>query len=132
MENLMNRMVVDILSNPENYDKKKKEDHDDKMSAMMGTDRSCDLCGDYPCVWIVQRAAVVANDERTHTYNIENKTRRKVGYRHMFRVVNGGPGKRSSKTPPGMRRNWRSGPLPRRSIHGIHGGGSEILHLNFV
>jgi hypothetical protein len=90
MENLMNRMVVDILSNPENYDKKKKEDHDDKMSAMMGTDRSCDLCGDYPCVWIVQRAAVVANDERTHTYNIENKTRRKVGYRHMFRVVNGG------------------------------------------
>jgi hypothetical protein len=32
MENLMNEAVVDILSNP-NYDKKKKEDHDDKMSA---------------------------------------------------------------------------------------------------
>jgi hypothetical protein len=63
------------------------------MSAMMGTDRSCDLCGDYPCVWIVQRAAVVANNEHGHTYNIENKTRRKVGYRHMFRVVNGGPRK---------------------------------------
>jgi hypothetical protein len=28
MENLMNEMVVDILSNPENYDKKKMEDHD--------------------------------------------------------------------------------------------------------
>jgi hypothetical protein len=96
MENLMNEAVVDILSNPENYDKKKKEDHDDKMSAMMGNDRSCDLCGDYPCVWIVQRAVVVANDENEHghTYNIENKTRRKVGYRHMFRVVNGGPGEK--------------------------------------
>jgi hypothetical protein len=35
MENLMNEAVVDILSNPENYDKKKKEDRDDKMSAMM-------------------------------------------------------------------------------------------------
>jgi hypothetical protein len=31
MENLMNEAVVDILSNPENYDKKKKID--DKMSA---------------------------------------------------------------------------------------------------
>jgi hypothetical protein len=28
MENLMNEMVVDILSNPENYDKKKMEDHE--------------------------------------------------------------------------------------------------------
>jgi hypothetical protein len=48
------------------------------MSAMMGTDRSCDLCGDYPCVWIVQRAAVVANDEtNTDTPKIE-KTERSV------------------------------------------------------
>jgi hypothetical protein len=90
----------------------------------MGNDRSCDLCGDYPCVWIVQRAVVVANDETTPTIS---KTRLKVGYRHMFRVVNGG---QAVRTRPGMRRNPRSGPLPRRSIHGFWR--SEILHLNFV
>jgi NifU-like protein involved in Fe-S cluster formation len=67
MENLMNEAVVDILSNPENWQEEEEDHDDDKMSAMMGTDRSCDLCGDYPCVWIVQRAAVVANDERTRT-----------------------------------------------------------------
>jgi hypothetical protein len=68
----------------------------------MMNDRSCDLCGDYPCVWIVQRAVVVANDENEHghTYNIENKTRRKVGYRHMFRWLTVAGRKRSSKTPP--------------------------------
>jgi hypothetical protein len=98
------------------------------MSAMMGTDRSCDLCGDYPCVWIVQRAAVVANDEHEHghTYNIENKTRRKVGYRHMFRVVNGGPGEKEFENASRNASKLAFGPLPRRSIHGIHGG-VEIL-----
>jgi hypothetical protein len=53
-------MVVDILANPENYDKKKIDEHEDWMPEKMETNRSCDLCGDYPCVWIIQRAAVVA------------------------------------------------------------------------
>jgi hypothetical protein len=47
------------------------------------------LCGDYPCVWIIQREAVLANDENEHghTYTIENKARHKVRYRPMFRVI---------------------------------------------
>jgi hypothetical protein len=131
MENLMNEMVVDILSNPENYDKKKKEDPMTRCRRWwepIGPRlvRRLSLCVDR------QRAAVVANDENEHghTYNIENKTRRKVGYRHMFRVVNGAREKRSSKTPPGMRRNWRSGLFPDDQYMGFME--SEIIHLNLV
>jgi hypothetical protein len=43
-----------------------------------------------------ERVAVIANDENKHghTFTINNKTRRKLAYRHMFRVVNGGPGQK--------------------------------------
>jgi hypothetical protein len=44
MQSLMNKMVVDILANPENY-YKKSDEHENLMSEQMETDRSCDLCG---------------------------------------------------------------------------------------
>jgi hypothetical protein len=65
MENLMNRMVVDFCRT-QNYDKKKKGSRRQDVRNV-GTDRSCDLCGDYPCV-IVQRAAVVLTTKRTRTH----------------------------------------------------------------
>jgi hypothetical protein len=121
MENMMNRMVVDILSNPK---LRQEEEGITKTRCHAKWEPTGPAtCAATILVWIVQRAAVVANDENEHghTFNIENKTRRKVGYRHMFRVVNGGRRKGVRKRLPNARRNWRSGPLPRRSIHGIHG-----------
>jgi hypothetical protein len=93
MENIMNEAVVDICRTS-NYDKKKKEDHEDKMSAKCdGTDRSCD-CAATILVWIdPTRSGCITTRTNTDTPSI-SKTRR-VGYRHMFRVVNGGPEKKS-------------------------------------
>jgi hypothetical protein len=95
MENMMNEAVVDILSNPKTTTRRRRKItktrcHDDGNRQVLRLVRRLSLCVDR------QRAAVVANDENEHghTFNIENKTRRKVGYRHMFRVVNGGPGEK--------------------------------------
>jgi hypothetical protein len=47
-------------------------------------------------VWLAQREQVVANDklEHEHVFAVENKTRRKVGFRYMFWVINGGAGQK--------------------------------------
>jgi hypothetical protein len=81
---LMNEMVVDILSNPENYDKKKMEDHDKcpQWWEPIGP-ATCVatilVCGSFNA----QRLWLKTNTD-TPTIS-KNKTRRKVGYRHMFR-----------------------------------------------
>lgn len=56
----------------------------------------CELCGDNPCVWLAERDRVVANDKvlHEHVFGVENKTRRKVAFRYMFRVLNGGAGQK--------------------------------------
>jgi hypothetical protein len=59
----------------------------------------CDLCGDTPCVWKKSKLAnVVANDQLEHgnTSGIENKTRRRVAYRYMFRMINGSAGQKGA------------------------------------
>jgi hypothetical protein len=90
MRDLMHDMVVHSMTEEENRQETKlvgsKEDEDE--------DCQCDYCGENPCVWVDGRDGVIANDENEngHTFTIENKTRRKLAFRHMFRVVNGGPG----------------------------------------
>jgi hypothetical protein len=61
-----------------------------------GRDSLCDFCDENPCVWVCQREAVVTNNENEHghTFTIVNKTRHKIAFSHMFRVVNGGPGQK--------------------------------------
>jgi hypothetical protein len=64
-----------------------------------GSDCLCGFCGENPCVWVCQRENVIANDENEHGHAptiILNKTRRKIAFRHMFRVVNGGPGQKGN------------------------------------
>jgi hypothetical protein len=56
----------------------------------------CDLCGVNPCVWLSERDRIITNDklEHEHVFGVENKTRRKVAFRYMFRVLNGGAGQK--------------------------------------
>jgi hypothetical protein len=56
----------------------------------------CHFCGDSPCVWLGERHNVVTNDQLEHanTFGIENKTRRRVAYRYMFRIINGDTGQK--------------------------------------
>jgi hypothetical protein len=53
----------------------------------------CESCGDDPCVWLREMENGVAVDEMEHAgTSTVNSSRRKVAYRHMFLVINGGPG----------------------------------------
>jgi hypothetical protein len=89
MKNLMHDMVMHSLS--KNQDRILVVASTEKDS---GNDCLCDLCGEKPCVWVSERETVIANDEVEHGHTIVNKTRRKIGFRHMFRVINGGPGQK--------------------------------------
>jgi hypothetical protein len=124
-------MVVDILSNLKTTTRRRRKITKTRCP------RWWEPTGPATCAATIlvcgsSNAQRLYNDENEHghTFNIENKTRRKVGYRHMFRVVNGGPEKRSSKTPPGMRRNWRSGSS--QTINTWDSWRSETLLLNLV
>jgi hypothetical protein len=94
MKSLMHDMVVDALAKHENTmaasERLRAEARGRENSVL------CSLCGENPCFWIQERVAVIANDENEHghTFTIDNKSRRKLAYRHMFRVVNGGPGQK--------------------------------------
>jgi hypothetical protein len=94
MRDLMHDMVMHSLL-------KKKEEA--KLVCVDGgnkeedsKDSQCDYCSENPCVWVDGRDGVIANDknENGHTFSIKNKTCRKLAFRHMFRVVNGGPGQK--------------------------------------
>jgi hypothetical protein len=54
----------------------------------------CEVCGEMPCVWVTERDRVIANDKIVHGHllTVENRTRRKIAFRHMFHVTNGGYG----------------------------------------
>jgi hypothetical protein len=56
---------------------------------------NCDLCGDTPCVWLVEKDRVIANDmaENGTPVTVVNSTRRKLAFRYMFRCINAGPGR---------------------------------------
>jgi hypothetical protein len=89
MKNLMHDMVMHSLSK-----------NQDKILVVASTEKDSgngclfDLCGKKPCVWVSERETVIAMDEVEHGHAIVNKTRRKIGFRHMFRVINGGPGQK--------------------------------------
>jgi hypothetical protein len=87
MQSLMHDMVLDSLA--KNDGKKRKLESSTVRKEE--SDKSCDYCGECPCVWVTEREAVVASDanENGHTFTIFNKTRRKMAYKHMYRVVHG-------------------------------------------
>jgi hypothetical protein len=91
MQSLMHDMVLDALFKND----AKKTSVGNFEAANIESDKCCDFCGYSPCVWIAERRAVIANDnnENGHTFTIYNKTRRKMAYKHMYRVVNG-PGQK--------------------------------------
>jgi hypothetical protein len=92
MQKLMHDMVLDALSDRHKANDKKVTS---SIGGDSGGDSLCDLCGENPCVWVCHREAVIAIDEDEHgPFAIVNKTRHKVAYRHMFRVVNEGPGQK--------------------------------------
>jgi hypothetical protein len=80
MKSLMHDMVVDALAKHE----KTMETAEILRAEARGRENNvlCDLCGENPCVWIRERVAVIANDENEHghTFTINNKTRRKIGF----------------------------------------------------
>ena len=49
----------------------------------------CEFCGELPCVWETERDTILANDGVMHDAVMVNSKRRKVAYRHMYRVTNG-------------------------------------------
>jgi hypothetical protein len=59
-------------------------------------DTPCALCGDIPCVWLGELGNIVANDklEHLHTFSVQNRTHRRVAFRYMFRIINGGAGQK--------------------------------------
>ena len=56
----------------------------------------CDACGEMPCVWSSEHDIVIAKDEmeHRHTFRVANSTRRKMAYRQVFNVTNGGYGQK--------------------------------------
>jgi hypothetical protein len=91
MEKLIHDTAVDALTN-----RHKTSDKVSWIGSDNGGDSMCALCGENPCVWVCQREAVIANNENEHghTFTIVNKTRCKIAFQRMFRVINGGPGQK--------------------------------------
>jgi hypothetical protein len=57
------------------------------------TDRPCDDCKESPCVFLKERKNIVAQDKAMHGgTSTANSTRRRTAFKHMFYVLNGGPG----------------------------------------
>jgi hypothetical protein len=56
----------------------------------------CEVCLETPCVWVAQSDAVIANDENEHgnLLTVTNSTRRRIAFKHMFHVINGGYGQK--------------------------------------
>jgi hypothetical protein len=54
----------------------------------------CKVCGEMTCVWVTERDRVVANNKIVHGHllTVMNRTPRKIAFRHMFHVTNGGYG----------------------------------------
>jgi hypothetical protein len=107
MRSLMHVEVIDALLNhqikeaagelrggdgTENKTKSRKEE----VLPSSDDDAPCAMCGELPCVWKSEISNIVTNDQFEHenTFGVENKTRRKVAYRYMFRIINGGPGQK--------------------------------------
>jgi hypothetical protein len=90
MKELMHDMVVDALTKSDNEKIQNSCVEEEKEPCLF-----CG-CGESQCVWVSHRDAVIANDENEHghTFAIVNKTRRKIAFRYMFRVINGGPGQK--------------------------------------
>ena len=89
------------------YESKRKEDRrtkgeeamllaeEEEKKKIVETTR-CDFCNECPCMWISERATVVAKVEMDHagSTTVVNSTRRKTAYKHMFLVFNGGHGQK--------------------------------------
>jgi hypothetical protein len=94
MKSLMHIMVVEDALNKHDQEQLKVA----SSASVEGRSEHvcCDLCGENPCVWVAERAALIANNdnEHGHMFYLVNKTRRKIAFRHMFWVVNGGPGQK--------------------------------------
>jgi hypothetical protein len=81
---------------------KKKTDRDfhakteHKIVPVSDDDTPCALCGDIPCVWLGKLGNVITNDEleHSHTFGVQNRTRHRVAFRYMFRIINGGAGQK--------------------------------------
>jgi hypothetical protein len=111
MRSLMHVEVVDALSNHESENKKKAaaasvssteeqeegvKKQEEGVKKQEGGVTPCTFCGDIPCVWLGEHDNVVMTDklEHDHIFGVENKTRRRVAYRYMFRILNGGAGQK--------------------------------------
>jgi hypothetical protein len=88
-------MYADILQLIVDDENRKADDRlvvvvDDEVACV-----KCDFCGDTPCVWLVEKDRVIANDmaENGTPVTVVNSTRRKLAFRYMFRVINAGPGR---------------------------------------
>jgi hypothetical protein len=89
--------IVDALEK----DESKKKVGEENGIAIANRDNECDTepttceyCGETPCVWVCNVQTLIAVDENEHAGTFTaGSTRRKVAYKHMFRVVNG-PGQK--------------------------------------
>jgi hypothetical protein len=56
-------------------------------------DARCDDCDESPCVFLKERKDILAHDKDVHAgMSTANSTRRRLAFKHMFYVLNGGPG----------------------------------------
>jgi hypothetical protein len=59
----------------------------------------CESYADKPCVWKQEMENVVTVDEMEHAgTSTKNSSRRRAAYRHMFLIINGGPGMKGVRT----------------------------------
>jgi hypothetical protein len=137
--------MVKSSSHCQNTKKTYRELHaktEHKIVSASDDDTPCALCGDIPCVWLGKLGNVVANDKLEHsrTFGVQNRTRRRVAFRYMFRIINSGTGQKGIRKrqleciengiralfPDTNYREWHSGSLPRYQLHGIQG---RVKHL---
>ena len=119
----MHERVVDALMK---FEEEKAMDGGElakkKRKAEEVVHHQCDICGEKPCVWTSERDTVVAKDEMEHghTNAVANSTRRKMAFRHMFFVTNGGYGQK------GVRKR-----LPECVEIGIRALFKDVQHMGF-
>jgi hypothetical protein len=61
--------------------------------AKKATDMCCGDCNEPPCVFLKERDDIVLQDNDAHAgTTTANRTRRRMPFKHMFYILNGGPG----------------------------------------
>ena len=124
LSSIMHDAVIETLTDfeKEKGGKNADDDNEDKNADEGAEATECDFCGEMPCVWLRERLTVIAKDdmEHGHSCTVVNSTRRRIAFKHMFVIVNGGHGQK------GVRKR-----LPECVEKGVRGLLTDIEFMGF-